>query len=198
MYINVNLVVSRGLHILDVAILQLIKQNRNEDMSSFLEPTLSHIRLVSYTDLGLVDFVKPKNKKQSDLTLVRLSKKGTTWLNDFTDTYQVEEEDIIVFDWLKKLYLGIDKEVGSEIKCKNLIAWFRRESGISKNNLIELCKAFTSDENRMEYSKVLQFIFWRGENHFQTTPKLEDSKLWNYYEKHREFFENKFKIEENV
>jgi hypothetical protein len=105
----------------------------------------------------------------------------------------VEEQDIIIFDWLKNHYNGLSKEIGSETKCKNNIAWFRMESGIEKNNLIELCRVFTGDENRMEYSHILEYTFYKPNNHFQTTKKLEDSKLWLYYEKHREFFDKRFK-----
>jgi hypothetical protein len=190
MYINTQLLESRGLTANSLIMLQLIKQNKTEDMSSIIE---LHGVPISILDLGLVEFIKPKNKSQKESHTIRLSKKGSKWLNEFTETVLVSEEDVIVFDWLKNLYEGLGKEVGSHIKCKNLISWFRRESGISKNCLIELCKEFTSDDNRMEYSNILEYVFWRGANHFQTSPKLEDSKLWNYYEKRQDYFDNRFK-----
>ena len=44
----------------------------------------------------------------------------------------------------------------------------------------------------MQYSKILEKAFWSSSNHFQTKPKLEDSKMWLYYEKYSEFFLKEF------
>ena len=193
MYINSKLLRSRGLMHIELVALQLIKQNKNEDQSIDIREIVYEemkMRLMSY---GLIDFVKAKNKSQDFANTIRTTTKGNVWLEDITNTVKVEEQDIIIFDWLKRHYDSLGKEIGSETKCKNNIAWFRTESGIEKNNLIELCKAFTGDENRMEYSKVLEYTFYRPNNHFQTTKKLEDSKLWLYYEKRREYFDHRFK-----
>lgn len=193
MYINNKLIRSRGLYPVDILALQFVRQNKTEDQSEEIRESMHEemkMRLLSY---GLIDFVKAKNKSQDYAHTVRTTTKGNKWLEDFTNTFKVEEQDIIIFDWLKKHYQELGKEIGSETKCKNNIAWFRTESGIEKNNLIELCKAFTGDENRMEYSHILEYTFYRPNNHFQTTKKLEDSKLWLYYEKYREQFDKRFK-----
>jgi hypothetical protein len=193
MYINSKLLRSRSLLPLELIILQLIKQNKNEDQSDLIRELVGEgtkLRLMSF---GLIDFVKAKNKSQDFANTIRTTTKGNVWLEDITNTVKVEEQDIIIFDWLKRHYDSLGKEIGSETKCKNNIAWFRTESGIEKNNLIILCQAFTGDENRMEYSHILEYIFYKPTNHFQTTKKLEDSKLWLYYEKRREYFDQLFK-----
>lgn len=196
-YYNFNLAMQKHISPKDVILLQLIKQNKAEELSALIAMVMCDETLEALEGDDIVYYVKG-TKKQTQFEKIRLTKKGDKLLSDISDTYKVEEQDIVVFDWLKNLYLQNDKEIGSETKCKNLIAWFRLESGISKNHLILLCKKFTSDEDRMEYSKVLQYVFWRGENHFQTKPKLEDSKLWLYYEKHRDYFNREFeKLDKN-
>lgn len=193
MYINSKLLRSRGLFLNDLIVLQLIKQNKNEDRSEDIRELLHEELKMRFLSYGLIDFVKAKNKSQDFSHTVRTTTKGNVWLEDITNTVKVEEQDIIIFDWLKRHYDSLGKDIGSETKCKNNIAWFRTESGIEKNNLIVLCQAFTGDESRMEYSHILEYIFYKPTNHFQTTKKLEDSKLWLYYEKRRDYFDQLFK-----
>lgn len=189
MYLNIKLIHDKNFSLQEVFCMQLLKQNRNESLENYLALYFNDEIIEKFEKQGILDRVKKKKKSDSDFSTFRLSKKGANLLSDFTETYLVEDEDITVFLWLKNLYLRLDKEIGSETKCKNLISWFRRESGIAKNELITLCREFVSDEDRMEYSKVLQYVFWRGENHFQSKPKLEDSKLWLYYEKNKDRIE---------
>jgi hypothetical protein len=195
MYLNLALITEKGYNLQEVFVMQLLKQNRSEDLEEYLAYYLSDPIIERFEKENILTSIKKKKKNDSGFSTIRLSKKGDKLLSEFTDTCLVEDQDIMVFDWVKNMYLGLGKEIGSETKCKNLISWFRRESGISKNNLVILIRDFVSDDDRMEYSKVMQYVFWKGENHFQTKPKLEDSKLWLYYEKYREVFDNK-KFEE--
>lgn len=184
---------AKGLNPADIMVLQMCRQNTPNDSHEILlrEHTDDDENVLkSYEADDYIKFIKG-TKKDSLFKRARISKKGELLLQQL-QTYKVEEEDIIVYDWLKEYYLKIGKEVGSEKKGVELCAWFRRASGISRNNLVKLCKAFVNDEERMHYSLVLQFIFWKPVDHFQTKPKLEDSKLWLYYEKHRAVFEEIF------
>lgn len=191
MYINFKLLKEKGLSVQELFTLQIIKQLKTEpERVDDLAMTLTDDFIEDMSKRSLITKIKGK-KKDLELSKYRLSSKGSKLLEDL-QTPLVTEADIIVFEWLRDLYLKSDKEIGSESKCRKLIAWFRSESGIDKNRLITLCKKFTDDEDRMEYSKVLQFVFWKPENHFQTSPKLEDSKLWLYYEKYREEFDKIF------
>jgi hypothetical protein len=193
MYINFQLVKSKGFTPKDVMVLQMCRQNSPEDpQEEALKDLLENDEnvLKSFEEDGLIKFIKGV-KKDSLFKKARLEKKGKLLLDQF-QAYHVEEDDIKVYDWLKNIYLELGKEIGSEKKGMELCAWFRRESGISKNDLVILCKAFMRDEERMQYSLVLQYAFWKSENHFQVIPKLEDSKLWLYYEKYRDFFDGEF------
>lgn len=189
MYINFKYAVQKGITAGEILILQMCKQNKFEDTSENLEKlcTSDEKHLKKFEEKGFIFYVRGK-KGDTIWKNARLSKKGDELLENITDSFGVEEEDEIVFDWLKKKYLSLGKEIGSEKKCKTLIAWFRKETGINKNNLVTLCKEFVMDEERMEYSKVLQYVFWKSENVFQTKPSLESSKLWGYYSKNKEKF----------
>lgn len=190
MYINTKLIEEKGFIVDDCKVLQLIHQNKSNDESNSIANNISDRQLELFYEQKLVYEVKG-TKKQTSFHKIRLTSKGKKLLEDF-QLYEVLDEDIKVFEWMKALYLKADKEVGSERKCKELIAWFRVESQICRNELIYLCKTFVNDDTRMEYSKVLQYIFWKSENHFQTKPVLSQSKLWQYYEKYREKFDEVF------
>lgn len=195
MYFNTDLIKEKGYIIDDCKVLQLISQNRFLDESVSIAENITDRQLDLFYEKELVKEIKG-TKKQNQFQKMRLTSKGKKLLEDF-QTWNTIENDLIVFDWLKNLYKKRGKEIGSEQKCKELIAWFRVESGIAENSLLHLCRTFVSDDDRMEYSKVLQYIFWRSENHFQTKPKLSESKLWLYYEKYREKFDKDFEKLEN-
>jgi len=190
MYINYSYAKSKDIQPQDIIVLQTIKQQRSEDLEEVLSGILDDERLGVFEKMGLITQIGGK-KGDSELSRLRLSKKGNTILLDI-ESYGILEEDVTVFEWMKNYYLKAEKEIGSEKKCKELIAWFRSESQISKNELVHLCSRFVGDDSRMEYSKVLQYIFWKPENHFQTKPDLSQSKLWLYYEKYREQLDNEF------
>jgi len=189
MYINLQLLQSRQINLEELGLLQAIKQNRTEDNSEYLRQHLSEQQIRRFEELSLLEYTKTG---KDIFKRLRTSKKGNTWLQDF-ESYGVLEQDAVVYNWMKDLYLQLGKEIGSEKKCKQLIAWFRTESNISKNSLIHLLRTFVSDEDRMEFSKVLQFVFWVPAHRYQKDPALEDSKLWLYYEKYKEKFDEDFK-----
>jgi len=189
-YFNTELAKSRQLHPGDVYILQIIHQNKSNDMSEDLVLLMDDDILKRLHAFGLMEMIKGTNK-MTEFQKLRLSKKGKKYLSDF-QTYNIVENDIKLFDTLKQIYIDADKEVGSEKKTKELIAWFRNETNFNHKQMWLIAKKFVQDETRMSYSKMLEKAFWSSTNHFQTQPKLEDSKMWTYYEKHREWFQNEF------
>lgn len=190
-YFNTKLAKSRELHPIDLYILQLIHQNKSNDTSEDLILTMDDDSLKRLYSFGLMEMIKG-SKKMNEFQRLRLTKKGSKWLKDF-QTYEVVENDIKVFDSLKAIYLDSEKEIGSEKKTKELIAWFRNETGFNHRQIWLIAKKFVNDEDRMEYSKVLEYAFWKSTNHFQVRPKLEDSKMYSYYEKHKDWFDVEFK-----
>lgn len=189
-YFNTELAKSRELHPLDVFILQIIHQNKSNDMSEDLVLLMDEENIQRLYAFDLIHMIKG-TKKMTDFQKLRLSKKGSKWLKDF-QTYDVVENDIKLFTALKEVYLNAEKEIGSEKKTKELIAWFRNETGWNHKQIWIVAKAFVRDEHRMEFSKVLEYAFWKSTNHFQVVPKLEDSKMYSYYEKFKPTFDKEF------
>ncbi len=196
MYINTKLLVSRDLTLLDVAVLQIIKQNKFEDNSIIITQNIPIVSLQRYADLGLIEYVKPKNKTQTWAHTIRLSSKGNNWLEDL-ETPEIEEEDLKMYNWLEDIYKKTGKEVGNRNKTKQFIAAFRTQSGICRNNLAYLCQVFISDEEQFEWSKRLQYLFYKGDSLFSVKFQLEGSRLYQYYLKNEEGFKRKFEELEN-
>lgn len=140
---------------------------------------------------GYIKYLKGK-KDDSIIHRMRLGKKGTEFLNKL-DEPDVEEQDVKIFEWLSGIYKKRDKQIGNGKKTKRLIASFREKSGIEKNELAFLCNTFISDDDEQEWSFKLEFVFWKPTNMFQTKFVLEDSRLWKYYNKRRQFFDKEFK-----
>lgn len=194
-YFNTELAKSRELHPLDIFVLQILHQNKSDDMSEDLNLLMDDDMIKRLYEANLVQMIKG-TKKMNEFQKLRLSKKGKKWLSDF-QTYKVVENDYKLFDVLKQIYLKEEKEIGSEKKTLELIAWFRLETGFSHKAIWLIAKKFVEDEQRMEYSKVLEYAFWKSTNHFQTQPKLEDSKMFSYYEKYKDYFDKEIEKLDN-
>lgn len=197
MYINFQLAKTKGLTPTDVANLQLISQNKTDSLWEIITETVSLQTLDLYQNLGYITLVKAKNKADTIQNRVRLSTKGSELLEDL-QVPEVNSEDLMLYDWLESTYKKEDKEIGNRKKTKLYIALFRAHSGIDRNKLALLCKTFMNDSSQFEWSKRLEFLFFKPGNVFSVKFDLEQSKLYQYYLKHKEHFDNKFaKIEEN-
>lgn len=197
MYINFQLAKTKGLTPTDVANLQLISQNKTESLWEIITETVSLQTLDRYQNLGYITLIKAKNKGDTIQNRVRLSPKGSELLEDL-QVPEVNSEDLMLYDWLEATYKKEDKEIGNRKKTKLYIALFRSHSGIDRNKLALLCKTFMNDSSQFEWSKKLEFLFFKPGNVFSVKFDLEQSKLYQYYLKHKEHFDNKFaKIEEN-
>lgn len=197
MYINFELAKTKGLTPTDVANLQLISQNKTENLWGIITETISLQTLDRYQNLGYITLVKAKNRSDTIQNRVRLSSKGSELLEDL-QVPEVNSEDLMLYDWLEATYKKEDKEIGNRKKTKLYIALFRSHSGIDRNKLALLCKTFMNDSSQFEWSKRLEFLFFKPGNVFSVKFDLEQSKLYQYYLKHKEQFDNKFaKIEEN-
>jgi hypothetical protein len=150
-----------------------------------------------YQELEYVTLVRAKNKSDSIQNRIRLSTKGNDLLEDL-QVPEINDDDLQLYNWLEKTYQKEGKELGNRKKTKLYIALFRVNSGIDRNKLALLCKAFMNDSSQFEWSKKLEFLFFKPGNVFSVKFDLEQSKLYQYYIKHKEHFDNKFaKIEED-
>lgn len=192
MYINFQLAKTKGLTPTDVVNLQLISQNKTESLEGVIFDNIPLRILHSYQEQELVTLVKAKNKSDSIHNRVRLTSKGHALLEDL-QVPEINEDDLQLYDWLEATYQKEGKELGNRKKTKLYIALFRAHSGIDRNKLALLCKAFMNDSSQFEWSKRLEFLFFKPGNVFSVRFDLEQSKLYQYYIKHKEEFDDKFK-----
>lgn len=171
-------------------ILLLLKHAPKKDVSDKLSYLMTDEDLDFLLENNYIKEIKGK-KKDNDLQKLRLDKKGTKYLNNLNEV-EVSQETITIFEWLKEKYLKADKIVGNGAQTKRLIQWFSDQTGIEKNNLVILANDFTESEEGQEYSFKLENIWWKPDNPYQTAPKLPQSRLYNYYIKHKERLDRKF------
>ena len=190
MYINFSLLNSRQLTPNEFMFLLAAKTNKTEDNSATIEYHFKDV-LEKFKNTNLITFTKPKNKSENDYNTVRLSSVGNEWVDDLT-TAGIIEDDIKLFNWLESVYKSMDKEAGNKRKCKNFIAQFRANSGICRNHLAFLCQTFINDEKEIEFSQKLEFLFFKGANLFSTKFDIYQSRLFQYYEKKKDYFDQEF------
>ena len=82
--------------------------------------------------------------------------------------------------------------IGNRKKTKLYIALFRVNSQISKNKLAHLIYTFITDEKEMEYSQKLEYLFFKPSHMYQSKFDIEQSRLYQYYLKHKEVFDKQF------
>lgn len=192
MYINFKLLDSYGLSPQDAVALQAIFQNKFEDNAEIISSVCD---VEKFENLKLISFIKG-TKKASKESLMRLSPKGSKILEDI-QVAGVNQDDLDVYAWLEGVYKKENKEIGNMKKTKVLISQFRVNSGIERNHLAYLCKVFISDEKEMEYSQKLEFLFFRPASVFQVKFDIEQSRLYQYYLKRKEQFDEKFRKIQN-
>lgn len=188
MYINFKNFGKSCLSSDELILLCAIKQENTALIEGFLD------LLPALEEKGLTREIKG-TKKQSPIEKLRLSDKGKDLLEKLEEI-EVSEDTEVIFNWLSEYYKKLGKEVGNKSKTKRWIETFSQKSGIKRNNLVILCKSFVSDESNMEYSHKLENVFYRAKTIYETRFNLEESRLYNYYLKHKEQFDKVFIEEE--
>lgn len=195
MYINLEILKSRHLSLYDVGILQVVKQNKFEDSSEYLETIPSGL-FDTYLEWGLVEYIKPKKKDDSKMKLIRLSKKGSTWLEDIT-TPEVIEGDLTMAEYLIEIYLGMsddpEREVGNKKLVKLYCAQFRKIVGLTLHEMYWLCYHYISN---LVYTKKLENIFFvKKDNPYgKFKDNIEASRLYQYFEQNKKEVEEFWKL----
>lgn len=191
MYINFKLLEAKGLSPSDFIVLQMCRQQKNEDLSKNLEAFVKDEEiLLSFEADGLIQQVKG-SKKDNFFRKFRTTKKGNELLDDL-ESFDVLEEDLVIFNWIAGIYKKRDKSIGNATKAKSYIASFRTLTGITKNKLAFLLTKFINDETSQQYSQQVDYIFFKPPNVFTTRFSLGESKLYKFYEKHKEYFDSEF------
>lgn len=192
MYINFEIAKKQGFSPTDVVNLQLISQNKTEKLWEIITETMTLATLDRYQSLEYISLVKAKNKSDTIQNRVRLTPKGNAFLEEL-QIPMINEDDLKLYTWLESVYKSENKEIGNRKKTKLYIALFRANSGIDRNKLAYLCKVFMNDASQFEWSKVLEYLFFKPVNMYSTRFDIEESRLYKYYLKHQTMFDNKFK-----
>lgn len=192
MYINHNKIVKLELAPWQVLLMSAAKQNKGDlanEITYYLQDDEIYEKML---ENGLLKLIKGK-KGQSDFEKLRLDKKGKKLLEDLEDATEVLEQDKLIGEWLKKLYLENDKQIGNYKKTLRHLAAFRNHTGLEKNRLAHICRDFIENDDEMEFSHVLEYVLYKAPNPYATRFNLENSRLHKYYLKHEEKFKKDFK-----
>lgn len=191
-YINVNMLAKYELSMNDYLLLQFARQQKSEDLSTIIEEVVNNG--ASLENLVLKEYIYSVKglKKDSSNRKLRTTPKGNKVLEDI-HTVGIEDQDVVVWDWLATTYKKEGKSLGNKNKGKFFLAQFRAQSGLEKNDLVILCEAFIADDSNMEYSHRLDYVFFKPPNVFTTRFDLEQSRLWHYYNKHKESIDNRIR-----
>jgi SepF-like predicted cell division protein (DUF552 family) len=187
MYINFRVLEKEEFSPLHLLCLVAIKQKDFNYLEGVCEDYIGDLLNKKY-----VKRVKVSKKLEGSLEALRITPEGNKLLVDL-ETAEVEEEDEVVFEWLKKHYKSLGKEIGNGAKTLRHIRDFRIKSGIEKNNLLILCLTFLRDEENMAYNNILEYAFYKAPTAFETRFNLEESRLYKYYLKREDYFKTTFK-----
>lgn len=190
-YINTKLLKSRNLSLNEFAVLSLLRQNKFENNVDILETELTSDILSKFENLGLIEQVKRKNKQQTEIELIRTTKKGNEWLDDI-GTAEVCEDSLKIYNWVESIYLGTNREIGNKKRTKQFVAQFSKESCITRNHLAFLIQTFINTDSEFEWSKKMQFLFFKGESLFSVRFDLNSSRLYQFYQKNENYFIEQF------
>lgn len=186
MYLNTNYIHNKGFTLNDIYTLQVIHQNRTENMESVIATYITDDMLDKFVEKGFVSFIKG-GKKDSKFKLIRLSKKGSDFL-DNCYTPEITEGDVDMFNYLSSMYLSHeDKErkIGNKKKTKIYCAVFRKNLSLSLHEMYWLCWAFLQD---YKYTKVLEYIFFNSnkQRYGKFENNIEESPLFQYFDENKE------------
>lgn len=191
MYINTTILKSKNLSLQEFSVLCLIRQQKFENNTEILESEVNGGILGKFVSLGLVEYVSRKNKAQKELDLIRTSKKGNEWIDDI-NTADVCEDTLKIYNWVENIYLSTNREIGNKKRTKQFIAQFSKESTITRNHLAYLIQSFINTESEFDWSKKLQFLFFKGESLFSVRFDLHSSRLYQFYLKQESYFLEQF------
>lgn len=194
MYININLLESRGVQPVMVLGLQMIKQNKTEELSTNIAEWFDILTEDEKSWLEDHTYYIKGKPYEGQFEKIRLTDKGVKFLDD-VQIAQVQEWHIVLADWVATMYKSQDKKVGNKKRLATGLAQFGAETSIIKNDLALLWREFLSDDEQMEYSHVAENVIFSSKSIYSRKFNLEECRLQTYYRQRKNYFDNKF--EEN-
>ena len=193
-YINLEILKSRDLSLLELSVLQLGKQAKLEEMAEVLSENSETVDAL--LKKGFLELIKGK-KGDSKFQRVRATKYGIDTL-ELVGTPLVTDGDIQMYNYLCTMYLEEDstRALGNRKAGLRYCAEFRQIMGFTLHEMYWLCYMFVANTH---FTKVLEYIFFdRKKNPYgKFKDNLDDSKIYlfwmdNEYEI-REFWKQKIK-----
>ncbi len=198
MYINVEILSAKNLTLYNLGVLQLIKQNRTEDLSEMIRISVEGtLILEQFLSEGYIEYVKPKKKSDNVYMCVRTSKKGTEAL-DLIGTPDITDGDFQLYQYLCEMYMNEDttRTLGNRKAGLIYSSQFRQIMGFTLHEAYYLYEMFI---NNVTFTKVLEYIFFsKKENPYgKFKDNLETSKLFQFWQDNefeiREYWQQKIK-----
>ena len=186
-YFNYIFAAQKGITPQDITNLQLISQNRSEDLSEYIEKYVNTASLTNYQEKGLIEYVKPKKKSDTAYNTIRLSGKGKELL-ELIYTPNITEGDKQLFDYLVQMYFNEDAEdrkIGNKKNTLMYISQFRQIMGFSLHETYYLCSLFCAEE---KFTKIMEYVFFNKKDnpYGKFKDNIESSKLHIFYETNKE------------
>jgi len=196
MYINLEILKSRNISLLELSLLQLVKQARIEDVSDVLSQ--NKIEVDSLVEKGYIAPIKGK-KGQNLYQTLRATKDGLELL-DLISTPIITDGDTQMYKYLCDMYIQEDstRTLGNRKAGLRYCAEFRQILGLTLHEMYYLCEVFVANTT---FSKVLEYIFFEKKNnpYGKFKDNLDSSKLYQFWLDNeyeiREYWQKKIKEE---
>lgn len=181
-YYNFSFAAKKGIKPKDIILLQLLSQNRAEDLSEIIESEINTDILREYEDKGYTEYIKSKKKSDTVYNTVRLSKKGKELLELIT-TPDLTEGDQQLYEYMVNMYLnGEDEErsIGNRKAGLMYCSQYRQITGLTLHQMFYLMELFCAEQ---KFTKVLEYIFFsKKENPYSKfKDNIESSKIHQFY-----------------
>lgn len=197
-YINLELLESRKLNLVELFLIQLGKQARIEDVSKSLDKYYSVV--ISLIEKGYLEMIKGK-KGDIDMQRIRATKLGTEFL-DLVGTPLVTDPDIQMYHYLCDMYINEDatRTIGNRKAGLRYCAEFRQIMGFTLHEMYYLCEMYV---NNSTFTRVLEYIFFEKKNnpYGKFKDNIESSKLYQFWADNeyeiRDYWQQKIKADES-
>lgn len=186
MYINVeNLLKIKNPLMLPFLLLlkQVPKKDLTEELASLIvdDDSLNWLMENQY-----VKVIKGK-KSDNFISLLRLDKKGNSFLNSLSEV-EIEEQDKKMFNYLCEMYLKHEDEerhIGNKKKTLIYCTEFRLKMDLGLYQMYWLCWFFLQEHS---FTKKLEYIFFNSnKNRYgKFKDNIEDSPLYQFYDTRKE------------
>lgn len=175
-------------------LLLVLKKAGKEDVSDMVAQLIfDDLELKKLLDTDMVKYIKGK-PKDSELQKLRLTPKGTKFLNSLSDP-EITENDEKMFNYLCDMYLNHEDEerhIGNKKKTLEYCTEFRQIMDLDIYQMYWLCWFFLQEYS---FTKKLEYIFFNSNKHRYGTFKgnLADSPLYQFLDERKAEIETLWK-----